>query len=191
MKDFYVSGGINGVGKSSVTMRALEIGGNFELVHLGKYFEDIMKTRGIKVNLDTIRLFEDEKSYKEIQTEVFLKAVEDSDKSSKSKIVIDSHYAMRMKFGYIKGFPESVLGMMNPKALFLIEASLDEIKYRREIDKSRRRDYSFEQNIEEMLKKEREYAQICSSYCGAPLHIIRNENGKLEETAREFIKKLK
>lgn len=191
MKDFYIIGGINGSGKTSISTRALELGADFNLVHAGRHFAQVMNSRGLNVNLDTIRLFESKDAYIDIQLEVFRNVLQESESLSRQKALVDSHYAMRMKFGYVEGFPKEVLGMLRPKALFLVEASPREIRSRRELDKTRRRGYDFEQDVEEMLQKEREYAQICSEHSGAPLHIVLNENGKLEKAAREFIKNLK
>lgn len=191
MKDFYIIGGINGSGKTSISTRALELGAKFNLVHAGRHFAQVMNSRGLNVNLDTIRLFESKDAYTDIQIEVFRKVLQESESLSRQKALVDSHYAMRMKFGYVEGFPKEFLEMLRPKALFLVEASPQEIRSRWELDKTRRRGYDFEQNVEEMLQKEREYAQTCSKQSGAPLHIILNENGKLEEATREFIKNLK
>jgi len=180
--------GIPGVGKTTVMRR----------------FVDRLREKGVKVKVvvyGTVMLEEAEKfgvtdrdelrkmgleEMKEIQ----LKAARRIGEMESEMLIIDTHLIVRTKEGYLPGLPSKVLKELNPTNLVLITASPEEIKERRESDRSRRRDMISLEEIRKEIELSMSYLSAVSNDVGIPVMIIKNERGKVDEAVDRLMEAL-
>ena len=180
--------GVPGVGKTTVMKR----------------FMDRLKERGVKVEVvvyGTVMLEEAEKygitdrdelrkMGLEEMKEVQLKAARRIGEMESEMLIIDTHLIIRTKEGYLPGLPSKVLKELNPTNLVLITASPEEIKERRESDKSRRRDMISLEEIKEEIDLSMNYLSAVSNEAGIPVMIVKNERGKVDEAVDRLMEAL-
>lgn len=180
--------GIPGVGKTTVMRR----------------FVDRLREKGVKVKVvvyGTVMLEEAEKfgvtdrdelrkmgleEMKEIQ----LKAARRIGEMESEMLIIDTHLIVRTKEGYLPGLPSKVLKELNPTNLVLITASPEEIKERRESDRSRRRDMISLEEIRKEIELSMSYLSAVSNDVGIPVMIVKNERGKVDEAVDRLMEAL-
>ena len=186
MIEFYIVGGINGAGKTSVIKSSENYDPKYKVAKFGSLMLDIATGLGYNVERDTLRRLDETRNFL-LQRKTFEKI----SRMKRGKIILDTHYAMLNEFGYMPGIPTYAIEMLKPKKLILIEAEIEEIIQRRFSDSTRMRGYEFERRIEEHLFMERIFATICSQFSGASLKIIKNSKDELEKAGQELAETLK
>lgn len=102
-------------------------------------------------------------------------------------LFIDTHLLIRTSSGFWPGLPLHVASEFMPDLIALIEAEPYEIIERQKRDTSRYRgDYSDPRLIEELLELNRREALVVATLTGSSIKIIRNNEGRAEEAAREL-----
>jgi adenylate kinase len=98
-------------------------------------------------------------------------------------LLVDTHLFIRTKEGFWPGLPLSVSELLKPTHLILIEAEPEEIAKRREKDRTRYRDIVTLDQIREELFFARVYLASCSEVTGAPMLIVKNNEGRVEDAS--------
>ncbi len=191
MKTIIIAG-LPGVGKTTVLKELVSLaeaeGLRLNVVNYGTVMLELARERGISLQRDQIR-----KSSIELQKELQRKAAEKIRKIAEQSevLLVDTHMIVRTGAGYLPGIPEHVLNILSPDAIMLIEASPDEIAYRREKDKSRARDKVLIEDISRELEISRNMASHCACKLGVPVFIVKNPHGKVRETAQRLLQAIK
>ena len=123
---------------------------------------------------------------RELQTataKLIAKKIEEGDGDT----IIDTHMIIKTQEGYWAGLPLNALQFINPDNLVLIEAEPSEVLHRRFKDTTRRRDQVLESGIVEEFSFSRLVAASCAVVTGASIKIIKNNDGKKIEAAKEII----
>ncbi|MEM1634075.1 MAG: adenylate kinase [Sulfolobales archaeon] len=106
-------------------------------------------------------------------------------------LFIDTHLLIRTSSGFWPGLPLHVASEFMPDLIALIEAEPYEIIERQKRDTSRYRgDYSDPRLIEELLELNRREALVVATLTGSSIKIIRNNEGRAEEAARELVESI-
>ena len=184
--------GIPGVGKSSVCQKAAELaaqeGIKLQVLNYGDVMVEIMKKKGAEIHRDKLRKM-DITAQKVIQAEAahkLAKAIE----RAEGHVIVDTHMIVRTGSGYLPGLPKHVLDALKPDLLVLVEADPSEIVARRAKDQAaglRLRDEEAIEELRQELAFSRMVAAACSVLTGAPVAIIKNPTGGLEEAARALL----
>jgi len=103
-------------------------------------------------------------------------------------LVIDTHMFIKTPTGALPGLPEDILKELEPSLLILIEAAPEDIARRRSGDGTRKRDQQTLEDVSSDLEWSRKTAAACSVVTGVPVSIIRNEQGRQDEAARQILK---
>ncbi len=177
--------GIPGVGKSTVINKAAELlnsnGVSASIAVFGTIMFEEAKQLGIK-NRDELRkmpIYEQ----KRLQELVAIKIASMKDQV----IIIDTHLFINTRQGYYPGLPISLLSILKPTNFILIAAEPEEILRRRITDKSREREIKVVNDIKYDLEIAQIMVAACSILTGVPFVIIFNNDGKLEEAARNIM----
>lgn len=101
-------------------------------------------------------------------------------------VLVDTHLFIRTKEGFWPGLPFEVVRALNPTHLVLVEASPDEVWARRAADAARSRDSVTKEDLEKETELGRSFLSVSSTLTGAPMLIVKNAEGKADETA-EFL----
>ncbi|MDY7080843.1 MAG: AAA family ATPase, partial [Halobacteria archaeon] len=88
--------------------------------------------------------------------------------------------------GYLPGLPEWVLRGLQPDIVVLVEASADEILFRRLDDETRTRDMETTEEISTHQEMNRSAAMSYATLTGATVKIIENPDGGVDETAEQL-----
>jgi adenylate kinase len=102
-------------------------------------------------------------------------------------LFIDTHLFISTPEGYWPGLPMAVLTALKPTHLILVVAEPHEILARRVKDKSRVRETPGEDQIREELLLAKTLLGVCSVISGAPLLVVENREGRVEEAARRIV----
>lgn len=174
--------GIPGVGKTTVLDGLEKVIRGIKVVNFGTVMlEQAMRKKLVK-DRDELRRLPVEKQ-RELQAFAARRIAR-----MKGKIVVDTHLFIRTGDGFWPGLPFSVLSLLRPTHLFLIEADPSEITSRRERDKVRYRDIVSLEQIEQELSIARAFLATCSVLTGAPMMIIKNHEGKSYEAIEAISK---
>lgn len=174
--------GIPGVGKTSVVEQvASKVKGSKMIV-----FGTVMLEEGKRLNWITHR---DEIRRLPIGKQVKLqKAAATKISKTKGKVlIVDTHLFVRTPEGFWPGLPFDVLRALKPTHLVLVEASSQDIILRREEDRSRYRDSANERELRSELSLARNLLSTASVISGAPMFIVENEQGKLDEAVSKVV----
>ncbi|MGC8584809.1 MAG: adenylate kinase [Thermoplasmata archaeon] len=173
--------GVPGVGKSTVlNMASRKMG--YGIINFGDVMMELANELGIK-NRDEIRKLPVEK-----QREIQKLAAERIGKME--NVFIDTHLSIKTPSGYLPGLPEWVLRAINPSMIVIIEVDPDIIIKRRERDNSRYRDEDSPEMLLEHQNINRAFGASCSVFTGAPLVIIKNEEGMAEKASEILMEKI-
>jgi len=173
-----VVAGIPGAGKTTVLNEALKIK-EMEVVNYGDIMFEMAQQDGIE-NRDKMRKMPQEK-----QREWQVKAAEKIAKME--NVIIDTHSTIKTPYGYMPGLPYSILKIIKPDRIVLVEAEAEEILARRKKDEEiRERDAEGVEEIETHQMMNRMAAMTYAVMAGATVKIVKNRQGKLEEAAREI-----
>ena len=105
-------------------------------------------------------------------------------------ILLDTHLFIRTPEGFWPGLPFEVVRAMKPTHLVLVIATPEEIAKRRMADPTRARDEVTVEGLREELDIARSFLTVSSTLTGAPMLIVRNEQGKAEEVSKSLIRML-
>lgn len=177
--------GIPGVGKTTVISKAAEMLNNNGISASVAVFGTVMfeeaKMLGIN-HRDELRKMP-VREQKRLQELAATKIASMKDEV----IIIDTHLFISTKQGYYPGLPISLLDILKPTNFIMIAADPEEILRRRVEDKSRQRDISEPEDIKHDLEIAQIMVASCSILTGAPFAIIFNNDGRLEEAARQIM----
>ncbi len=178
-----VVAGVPGAGKTSI-MKEVSREASLRIVNYGTTMLDIAMDEGIVKDRDEIRrlLITVQKS---LQARAAKKIGEMQD------VIVDTHLTIKTPSGYFPGLPIWVLEEIKPDLIVVVEANPHEIVRRRKTDKTRKRDFESYEEIEEHLKANRNAAFACSVLTGAPVLILQNHDGMLEQAVAKFMEAFK
>ncbi|MDA4127925.1 MAG: adenylate kinase [Thaumarchaeota archaeon] len=178
--------GIPGVGKTTVVQASAARMRGGRLVTFGSVMlEEALKLKWIK-HRDELRKMRVEK-----QKRLQKIAAERISKMKDAALFVDTHLFIRTHEGFWPGLPFEVVRALKPSHLVLIEAGSDEIVARRSRDKTRYRDTMTKHELESELSLARSFLTVASSLTGAPILILRNDEGKVDKTVNKLIAVLK
>ncbi len=196
LKTFIVVG-IPGVGKSTVlsivTKELVSRGYSVRLINFGDLMFETLKAQGLVKSRDDIRtlpLTVQRVVQKEVAERIGeeLKRIRESGSKEDHIVIIDTHAVVRTSIGYWSGLPGYVITHLSPDSVVIVEADVNEIMSRQVRDVERRRsDYNDESLLRELLTLNRMFAVSSANLVGASVYIIRNREGKVEETASELL----
>jgi adenylate kinase len=183
--------GIPGVGKTTVLNELQDLAkeNKFSLTVLnyGTIMNEIMRELGKDLHRDKMRQQSIE-AQKKVQE---LAANEIVNRSGPRTIVIDTHMFIRTASGMWAGFPQNVLQRLSPQLIVLVEADPDQIAARRTGDPSRMREKSVAEEIAFDLAWSRATAAASSILTGAPVKVIRNDEGRQKQAAQELFQTIR
>jgi len=179
--------GIPGVGKTTVLSeletQAKARGLRLRVVTFGTVLTELLRKSGRDIERDKMR-----RESIELQRKLQDQAATEIAKMKNDEIlVVDTHMFIKTSSGLWAGLPENVLTKLEPDLLVLIEAPPEEIVRRRINDRNRTRDLGAREDVRFDLAWSRSTASACSLLTGAPVKVIRNEEGKQMQAARELL----
>ncbi len=177
-----VISGIPGVGKSTI-LDSVSKKSDYKIINFGSLMFDIAKKENLVSNRDDIRKLN-------IETQKNIQKLTSNELGKMDNIIIDTHMSIKSPSGYLPGLPEWVLKELNISSFFLIESKPEEIKKRRENDKTRERDNDTVDDIKEQQEINRYYAAAYSVYSGATINFIYNKEGNPEIAADNIVMRL-
>jgi adenylate kinase len=178
--------GLPGAGKTT-TLEAIKSRNDILIVNFGSEMMEIISNKYPHVkNRDDIRKNLTPAQIEEIQAEVSKRIQKIADQNPDKIIIVDTHASIKTPFGYLPGIHNKMLENMKVSGFVYITTRYEEIIARRVNDKSRNRD--FEDKVEISLHNEMNLAVLseCSIQTGAPVFILVNKEGFLEQTIKKF-----
>ncbi len=178
--------GIPGVGKSTVVEKAIHGLGKATTTVFGTSMFEAAKSLHWVKHRDQMRALPVEK-----QKRLQKIAAQRISRAKGSVIFVDTHLFIRTPEGFWPGLPLDVIRVLKPTHLILIEAAPEEILSRRTNDSTRYRDVLTAAEVQDELLLARTLLSTASLVSGAPMLILRNEQGKVDEAAQKIVKMLK
>ncbi len=178
--------GVPGVGATTLAEHGLEELSErdveYEVVSFGTVMLEVARDEGLVEERDEMR-----KLPSETQRDVQRQAGERiSDMAEDANIMVDTHCTISTPEGYLPGLPKWVLDGLQPDVIVLVEATADEILFRRLDDETRERDFEGTEEITEHQEMNRAAAMSYATLTGATVKTIENSDGGLEEAASEL-----
>lgn len=179
--------GVPGVGKSTLLskMVAMAIMEKVKLsvVNIGSIMLEIALNRNLAKSRDDIRMLS-LSVQEELRRESYSKLIEL--KKANELTVVDTHYLVRSKGGYLIGLPKNLLDCIQPEFFAIVEAPVEDILRRRQLDKTRNRgEASFDEiEIEQSITRNSVFV-LAALYNANVIRVI-NEEGKVDEAARKL-----
>ncbi|HLQ03512.1 MAG TPA: adenylate kinase [Nitrososphaerales archaeon] len=174
--------GVPGVGKSTVVEAVASAWKGSRLVTFGTVMlEEGLRLKWIR-HRDQLR-----KMRVEEQTKLQRIAARKISAMKESVLFVDTHLFIRTPEGFWPGLPFHVVTALKPTHLVLIEADSEVVISRRTRDPKRYRDTLNKEELESELLLARSFLTTASSIIGAPMMILRNEEGRVEETVQRLI----
>jgi adenylate kinase len=170
--------GVPGVGKSSV-MEGVSKAFTVPIVNYGTVMFEEAQARRLAQSRDEMR-----KLPAETQRQIQAKAAERI--GAMTDAIIDTHCLIKTREGYLPGIPMTVLTLIAPHTVVLVEAPPAQIFARRAKDPSRARDPDSETQIHEHQMMNRAAASAMGVISGATVKVVANVDGGLEDAVREF-----
>lgn len=177
--------GVPGVGKTTVVSRLVKIMKGSELVTFGSVMLDESMRKGWAKHRDDLRRLPVEKQ-RRLQTS----AARVISRMKRATVIVDTHLFIRTGEGFWPGLPFEVARALKPTHLVLVEANPDDVSSRRASDKLRYRDSVTTGELAEEMELARSLLAVASTLTGAPMLIVRNEEGRVDETASKVAKAL-
>ena len=163
--------GVPGVGKSSV-MDGVAKAFSVPIVNYGSLMFEEAKGRGLAKSRDEMR-----KLPAETQRQIQAKAAERI--GAMTDAIIDTHGLIKTREGYLPGIPYTVLTLIAPHTVVLVEAPAEQILARRQKDGARSRDPDSVALIEEHQAMNRAAAAAMAVISGATLKVVLNADGEV------------
>ncbi len=181
--------GVPGVGKSTIMdVLKAKYPDKIKIVIYGDYMVDIAREEGLVRHRDEMR-----KLPTDVQKDLQERAADRIYRESLSfggVVLVDTHGFIKTPNGFFPGLPERILKLLNPSFTVLIEADPEEIASRRAKDETRERDVELEDLIRLHQELNRMAAVTYATLTGCNVVIIRNEEGKIEKSAKELAKNI-
>jgi adenylate kinase len=178
--------GIAGVGKSTVVEKAISaLSGAKTMVFGTSMFEAAKHLRWVK-NRDEMRSLPLEK-----QKRLQKIAAQEISRAKGRAVFVDTHLFIRTPEGFWPGLPFDVIRALKPTHLILVEAKPEDILSRRTSDKTRYRDVITREEVEDELVLARNLLSTASLVSGAPMLMVMNEEGKVDEAAQKIVDMLR
>jgi len=178
--------GIPGVGKTTVVERAASTWRGAKLITFGTVMlQEGTRLKWIK-HRDELRKLPVER-----QRRLQRMAAQKISKMKEDILFIDTHLFVRTPEGFWPGLPFDVVTALKPTHLVLVEAGSPEVLSRRTRDPTRYRDAVTIEDLDAELLLARSFLTTASSESGAPMMILRNEEGKVKETVQRLIEVLR
>jgi adenylate kinase len=175
--------GVPGAGKTSVLDIIKEKRKDIKVINIGDLMFEYAKKIGIKDRdeIRRMRIKEIEKLQKKVAS--YIGKIKDKN------IIVDTHYSVKTKKGYLPGLNKEMLKLIKPDILILITAKPEDILERRKKDlKIRKRDIETIEQISDHEKINISYVVAYSTILHVPFLIVRNDNGmKKEDVAQNII----
>ena len=182
--------GIPGVGKTSLVTRIVELlngdkqRASVQRASVHSYGTVMMDEAEIKQISDRDNLRHLPVSQqKELQKQAATKISELTD----DVVFIDTHAFISTKEGFYPGLPYHVIQILEPTHLIAISARPEEIYNRRMKDDTRNRDKISIEAIKKELAVQDAMLSSCSVLSGSPMKVILNNEGKIDEAAKNVI----
>lgn len=184
-----IIGGVPGVGKTTVINRTIEMLVKKDIMInlqiFGSVMLDIAAEKFNVKDRDELRKLDPEMQ-KDIQRTA---AIRINERAIGNITIVDTHFAIKTGDGsFLQGIPKWVSDAIDPKILVLIETNPYEIAKRRKKDKKRKRDKESTERLKIHQEINRTIATTICQKTGALLAIIVNQNGKVDEAAKELTK---
>ena len=177
--------GIPGVGKTSLVTRIVELlNGDQKRASVHSY-GTVMISESEKNEIsdrDNLRRLPVSQQ-KELQKQAAKKIAELTD----DVVFIDTHAFISTKEGFYPGLPNHVIQILEPTHFIAISARPEEIYNRRMKDDSRNRDKISIEAIKKELAVQDAMLSTCSVLSGSPMKVILNNEGKIDEAAKNVI----
>jgi adenylate kinase len=183
--------GIPGVGKTTVLSELQELAHQHNLdltvLNFGTVMNEIMGEIGKSMHRDEMRqqTIETQKKVQELAADEIMK------KAGEKPVVVDTHMFVRTTAGMWAGLPQSVLRILKPQLLVLIEANPEHIAERRRGDLGRKRDQALAREVAFDLEWSRATAAASAVETGAPVKVIRNDTGRQKQAAMELFQAIR
>lgn len=188
-----IATGVPGVGKTTVTSKAVEIlkekGIKVKVSNFGDYMFKVAKERGWVEHRDEMRKL-NLSQQRELQALAAKSIIEDAKREldDEGVLIVDTHAAINTPTGVWPGLPKHVIEGLNPAIIFVIEASPEEIAARQAKDVGRvRKDYSDVNFLKRFMEFARNSAIASAVLVGAAVNVIYNREGAAEEAARQMV----
>ncbi len=188
-----IATGVPGVGKTTVTSKAVEMlkskNVKVKVSNFGDYMFKVAKERGWVEHRDEMRKL-NLSQQKELQALAAKSIIEDAKKElgEDGVLIVDTHAAINTPTGVWPGLPKHVIEGLNPAIIFVIEASPEEIAARQAKDTGRvRKDYSDVEFLRKFMEFARNSAIASAVLVGAAVNVIYNKEGAVEEAARQMV----
>jgi len=183
--------GTPGVGKTSIlselTRIAKKEGRIIRVINFGTTMKGLLESTEEMIHRDQIRK-ENLNLQRRIQSEA-ARAI--SKTKNEDTLIIDTHLFIRTAAGAFPALPATVLKELEPSVLVLVEANPEDIARRRSVDENRHRDQQTLDDVRFDLEWSRKTAAACAVISGAPVLIIRNEEGRQGEAAQRILQIVK
>ncbi len=174
--------GIPGVGKTTVVEKARSNVKGGKLVNFGTVMlNEALKLKWIR-HRDELRKLPVEK-----QKRLQRIAAQSISRMKGNVLFIDTHLFIRTPEGFWPGLPFEVARALKPTHLVLVEAKSGDVVARRSRDTTRYRDSTTSEELESELMLARSFLTVASSVTGAPMLVLRNDEGRVEETVKRLI----
>ncbi|MFP4632322.1 MAG: adenylate kinase [Halobacteriales archaeon] len=175
--------GVPGVGATTLADHALDElesrDVDYEVVSFGTVMLDVAREMDLVEQRDEMR-----KLPSDDQREVQRKAGEAiAEMAEDSNVLVDTHCTISTPDGYLPGLPEWVLRGLQPDVVVLVEATPDEILFRRLDDETRHRDFEATAEIQEHQEFNRSAAMAYATLTGATVKVVENPDGGVEQAA--------
>jgi len=177
--------GIPGVGKTSLVMRIVELlNGDKQRASVHSYGTVMMDEaeKNQVTDRDNLRRLPVSEQ-KQLQKQAAKTISELTD----DVVFIDTHAFISTKEGFYPGLPYHVIQILEPTHLIAISARPEEIYNRRMKDDTRNRDKISIEAIKKELAVQDAMLSSCSVLSGSPMKVILNNEGKIDEAAKNVI----
>lgn len=175
--------GVSGAGKSTLCARAQErLGPEYQVVNFGTTMERLARDQGIADGITALRQ-ESMDTYRRIMLDAC-----DAVAARQSHSIVDTRCLVTSNRGYLPGMPAEILMNLAPSRIILIEGEPSEILSRRRLVKGK--PWYGRQAQEEVVLQQslaRHYAVAGSFATGAPLALITNRDGEMEEALEQLV----
>jgi adenylate kinase len=177
--------GIPGVGKTTLLSEMVEILKNHErnvcMISYGTLMFEVALENGL-TDRDLLRKLpvSEQQRFQKIAAEKIAAHNEEI-------VLIDTHAFISSPEGYYPGLPEHVLKIIKPTNFVSVSAKPEEIYNRRMKDDTRNRDKITLDNIKKELDVQSGMISACAVITGAPVRLVLNREGKVEEAAAKII----
>ena len=177
-KEVIVLSGVRGVGKTLIAKKAQKKI-KFEIFEFFEEMAKLAKMRYTTKNKTLIfkRIFENDDYF----TKLRKAAIRKIQRSNSKKLIVETRFAIPEKF-FLPELTINELTQISPKKIILVESK------RESFLKHLGKEFG-EENVKELVNRERNYSKFAAEHLKIPIKIIENE--KLNESLRNFVKAIK